>query len=92
MLTWSCVGYGSDYNRARVLIEAVDSVVQLTYRPIALMVIDDGSTDGTPEVVAEWDKQYGQNEGVRFRYADVRSGEEQQCILPTQPAMGLGSG
>lgn len=80
------------YNRARFLIEALDSVFQPTYRPIGLMVIDDGSTDDTAEVVAEWDKQYGQKEGFRFRYADVRPGEKQQCILPTQPAVGSRSG
>ena len=45
------------YNRARVLAEAMESVVNQTYRPIELIVVDDGSTDNTREVVEEWNKR-----------------------------------
>jgi hypothetical protein len=41
------------HNRPELLIEAVGSVLSQTYRPIEVLVIDDGSTDTTPEVVQQ---------------------------------------
>src|SRR5690606_26350807 len=38
------------FNRAQRLHVSVESVIAQTYRPIELLVIDDGSSDGTPEV------------------------------------------
>jgi glycosyltransferase involved in cell wall biosynthesis len=39
------------YNRARLLPRALRSVAAQTHRPLELLVIDDGSTDGTRSVV-----------------------------------------
>lgn len=41
------------YNRPRLLREAVASVLGQTYRPIEIIVVDDGSTDDTGAVVDE---------------------------------------
>ena len=38
------------YNRSHMLREAVDSVFAQTYRPIEIIISDDGSTDETPRV------------------------------------------
>ncbi len=41
------------YNHARYVAQAIESVAEQTYPHIELVVIDDGSTDGTAAVVAE---------------------------------------
>lgn len=41
------------YNRATMLREAVASVLAQTWRPIKILIVDDGSTDDTPAVAAE---------------------------------------
>lgn len=38
------------HDRPRLLAEAVDSVLAQTYRPIEILIVDDGSTDETPQV------------------------------------------
>ena len=45
------------YNGELYLREAVDSILAQTYRPLEIVVADDGSTDGTPDVVASYGKQ-----------------------------------
>ena len=38
------------FNYGRFLGEAIESVLQQTYAPIEVIVVDDGSSDNTPEV------------------------------------------
>jgi len=63
------------YNRSKYIIEAMTSVFQQTYRPIELLIIDDGSTDDTAEVITKWSNQYGVDDGFRLKYLpQVNSG------------------
>ena len=48
------------YNHAHFLAVAIDSVLRQDYSPVEIIVVDDGSTDHTREVVAAY--------GDRVRY------------------------
>ncbi len=47
------------YNRAQLLPKAIDSILGQTYSKIELIIVDDGSTDGTEQIL--------QNYGERIR-------------------------
>jgi hypothetical protein len=49
-----------DYNHARYVGDAIESVLAQTYQHVEILVVDDGSTDDSEEVVARF--------GTRVRY------------------------
>ncbi len=57
------------HNRAHLLGRAVRSVLGQTYRELELLIVDDGSTDGTPALVEGL-----RDERVRSVRLDVRAG------------------
>jgi glycosyltransferase involved in cell wall biosynthesis len=46
------------YNRGALLREAVACVLAQTYRPVEIVLVDDGSTDDTPEVACDLADQH----------------------------------
>lgn len=62
------------YNGKQFLNESIDSVLHQTYTPLELIVIDDGSTDGSAALI----QQYGSQ--VRYRF------QENQGISPARNA------
>lgn len=53
------------YNREKYIKQAIDSVLAQDYRPIEIIVVDDGSTDNTAEII----KQYNADI-VKYFYKD----------------------
>ena len=66
------------YNRSRFLNEVINSVLNQTYKDFELIIIDDGSTDNTRELVKEYKDSrivylYQSNQGVvKARNAGIR--------------------
>lgn len=46
------------YNRSALIVRALDSVRTQVVPPSRIIVVDDGSTDGTPDVVRRWAKEH----------------------------------
>lgn len=49
----------SCYNHVNFVREAVESAVHQTYKNIEIIIIDDGSTDGSQNILTELQEQYG---------------------------------
>ena len=56
------------YNRASLIADALASVYEQTYRPLQLIVVDDGSTDDTNSVVSSWITGHAQVENFSVKY------------------------
>jgi glycosyltransferase involved in cell wall biosynthesis len=54
------------FNRPAMLREAVESVLTQTYRPIEIIIVDDGSTDDTPRVIDELAARHPEVRGIRL--------------------------
>lgn len=56
------------YNRAELVIGAMESVWGQTYRPIELVVVDDGSVDHTRAHVMQWASKHTDEPDFDFHY------------------------
>lgn len=65
------------YNRATYLEKALDSVWAQTYRPIEVMIVDDGSTDNTKQIIHQW--------------VEKHTSEDFQCVYIYQENAGAPS-
>jgi glycosyltransferase involved in cell wall biosynthesis len=48
----------ASYNHAPYLPECLDSILAQTYRDFEIVIVDDGSTDESPEIIRSYQRQY----------------------------------
>jgi len=46
------------FNRPKMIVESVNSVLEQTYRPIEIIIVNDGSSDETPQVLQQLQAQH----------------------------------
>ncbi len=56
------------YNRASLIVDALNSIYKQSYRPLEIIVVDDGSTDDTETVVQNWIDECNQDKDLCVRY------------------------
>ena len=56
------------YNRVDLLAECLESVREQRYRPVEVLVVDDGSTDGTQELLRDEDRKARAEDGFQLRW------------------------
>ena len=49
------------YNVEQYLMECLDSVFNQTYRNIEVIAVNDGSTDGSANILKNYEKKYANN-------------------------------
>jgi len=60
------------YNHERYIVQCIESIINQTYKNFELIVIDDGSSDNSPEILKELQKKHGfeillqENHGIAF--------------------------
>ena len=58
------------YNRAHLLSQTMESVFAQQYQPVEIVVVDDGSTDHTPELIESYGERvryyWHENKGTSF--------------------------
>ena len=58
----------SVYNRQKYIVECLQSCIDQDYRPIEIIMIDDGSTDETSQIIQELSEKFKNENGVSFKY------------------------
>lgn len=78
----------ASYNHARYIEKSITSVINQTYKDIELLVIDDGSSDESPEILTRLQQQYGfdlklqANKGLARTLNDAIERAQGELIVP----------
>ncbi len=73
------------YNRADLLPRAIDSVLNQTYRDLELIIVDDGSTDNTKEIVEKYQKK---DERIKYLWEENSGGPARPYNLALKQCQG----
>ena len=67
------------YNDAESIIETLDSIMEQTYTNWELIIIDDGSTDNTKEVIKQYKKE--KDKDNKIKYIHQKNSDQLNAIL-----------
>ena len=56
------------FNREKLIIDTLNSIKNQSYRPIEIIIINDGSTDKTEENIHKWSKKLMDSDKIKFIY------------------------
>jgi glycosyltransferase involved in cell wall biosynthesis len=70
------------YNRAAILTDALHSVNRQSFRDFEVVVVDDGSEDGTAELLEGWSQQQNQLYVIRQKNSGVAIARNAAISLP----------
>ena len=76
------------YNQKQYIREAMEGAFEQTYNPLEILIFDDCSTDGTPEVIEEVISGKKSNRHICFYKNDINRGLTSQI----NKAMGVAKG
>ncbi|GFE69618.1 glycosyltransferase [Chroococcus sp. FPU101] len=77
----------TNYNYGRFLAQAIESVLNQTYQNFELIVVDDGSTDDSPEIIKRYENQLtaifqkNAGQGAAFNTGIAKAKGEIVCFL-----------
>ena len=77
-----------NYNYARYIIAALDSVINQTYPNIELIIVDDCSTDDSRVLITEWITNYTGNISIQFIKNEENLGLTKVCNIILKNARG----
>ncbi len=70
------------HNRSWCVKRAFDSVLKQTYRPMELIIVNDGSTDDTPKVLDHFDEKMPSGGSLRDRPNEALPAERPKAFSP----------
>jgi glycosyltransferase involved in cell wall biosynthesis len=68
------------YNHKQYIVQALDSIVAQTYRPLEIVIVDDGSTDGSKAVIQNWIEAQSNIEGISIQSYFRTNHGAHECI------------
>lgn len=68
------------WNGKQFVHRLLDSIITQTYRPIEYIYVDDGSTDGTAEIVQAYKKQFKTAE-IDFKFIQQKNGGISEALM-----------
>jgi glycosyltransferase involved in cell wall biosynthesis len=82
-----------NFNYGRFLRQAIDSALDQTYRPVEVVVVDDGSTDCSREIMRSYGDQIvsvlkkNGGQGSAFNFGFAKTSGEIACFLDSDDAL-----
>lgn len=76
------------YNRREIICETLASIFNQSYRPIELVIVDDGSSDGTGEVIREWANKKHSNQFLMRQFFQSNKGVSAARNVGMEKAIG----